>query len=83
MRIRRVNYLPGFLPEDYANPKEDAMANQQNTPRPEDAAVSHIEPTAAEQQPAKDTRQPNEAAKPQTGKDQDDKGAVGLDALNP
>lgn len=56
------------------------MTNEQQPMRPEDAAVSHIAPTA-EEQPAKDAKQLQEEAKSQ--KDKDDKGAVGLDALNP
>jgi hypothetical protein len=60
--------------------QEIEMTNDQQKLRPEDAAVSHIEPTA-EKQSGQDATQPKQATPPQGGKD--DKGTVELDALNP
>jgi hypothetical protein len=57
------------------------MTNDQDKLRPEDAAVSHIEPTA-EKDAAKEVKPTGQAGAQKNGKD-DDKDAVGLDALNP
>lgn len=60
------------------------MPNDQDKLRPEDAAVSHIQPTAEKDAP-KNPGPPSQASPQQNaGKAKDDdKGAVGLDALNP